>query len=120
MGNKIKDILDQRGIKPATFAKQIGVPQTTMSTICIGRTEFEKIRIGTFVKIAHGLGMTSDELYGETLEDEGLKKDEKALLDTYRSTDDRGKKTMLVVALSQRIEQPDPERLSMLYYESMK
>jgi transcriptional regulator with XRE-family HTH domain len=120
MGNRIKDILDQRGIKPAAFAKSIGVPQTTMSTICTGKTEFDKIRIGNFIKIARGLGMTSDELYGETLDGEGLRKDEATLLDTYRSTDVRGKQTIMLAVLSQRIEQPDPERLSLLYYESMK
>lgn len=63
MTNRIKNLLEQRKLKPATFANEIGVPTSTIYSITRGNTQFEKISIGVFMKIAHGLGMTAEELY---------------------------------------------------------
>lgn len=63
MENRIAALLVNRGLKPATFANQIGVPTSTIYSITRGNTKFENISIGVFMKIAHGLGMTAEELY---------------------------------------------------------
>lgn len=63
MENRIRDILKSRKIKPATFANSIDVPTSTMYSITRGQTKMENIGIGTFIKIARGLGMTAEELY---------------------------------------------------------
>lgn len=63
MSNRIKELLDQRREKPATFANRIGIPTSTMYSITRGNTKFDNISIGVFMKIAHGLGMTAEELY---------------------------------------------------------
>lgn len=63
MENRIKDILEKRKIKPATFANSIDVPTSTMYSITRGQTKLENIGIGTFIKIAQGLSMTAEELY---------------------------------------------------------
>lgn len=95
--NRIKEIFDERGIKPAVFARKIGMPPSTMSTIYHGRTAFGNIRVEHFLAIAHGLGMTADELYYGTTP-EGLNTDEKALVEMYRDADDRGKSIIGLVA----------------------
>lgn len=61
--NRIARLMDERGLKPFPFAKSIGVPSSTMTSIYKGKVKFDNITIGNFIKIAHGLGMTADELY---------------------------------------------------------
>lgn len=97
MSNRIKEIFDSRGIKPAVFARQINIPQSTMSTIYHGRTMFENIRVEHFIAIAHGLGMTADELFGGS-NPEGYTSEEIALVEMYRETDDRGRRTIDAIA----------------------
>lgn len=63
MENRIASLLSHKGLKPATFANRIGVPTSTIYSITRGNTKFDKISIGVFMKIAHGLGMTAEELY---------------------------------------------------------
>ena len=63
MENAIKETLDARGLKPTPFAREIGIPTSTMFSIYRGQVAFGKITIENFLKIAHGLGMTAEELY---------------------------------------------------------
>ena len=58
MENRIAELLNELGMRPATFAEKIGVPSSTIYSIVNGKQKFEKIGIGTFIKIARGLGMT--------------------------------------------------------------
>lgn len=60
---RIAKLMDERGLKPFPFAKSIGVPSSTMTSIYKGKVKFDNITIGNFIKIAHGLGMTAEELY---------------------------------------------------------
>ena len=60
---RIERLLKQRGLKPATFAREIGIPASTIYSITRGQTKMDNIGIGIFMKIAHGLGMTAEELY---------------------------------------------------------
>lgn len=102
---RIRDLLAERGLRPAVFARSIGIPQSTMSTIYHGKTRFENIRVEHFLAIAHGLGMTADELWSGA-HPEGLSRDERDLVDMYRATADAGREAISSVArtLSGRVD----------------
>ena len=102
MENRIRELLDERGIGPAVFAKMIDVPQTTISTIYNGRTKFEKIRVETFVKIAHGLGMSAEELWEMRDAEQSMTVDEAELVRLYRDTNEQGRAAIMAVARSQQ------------------
>ena len=92
MDNRIGDLMRERGLKPFPFSKEIGVKSSTMTSIYKGKVNFENIRIDTFIRIAHGLGMTADELfYGERSDQLQIDSAEQHIVDCYRSTDARGK-----------------------------
>lgn len=99
MENHIAILLNERGIKPARFAESIGVPSSTIYSIVNGKQKFEKIGIGTFIKIAHGLGMEVEELYYGTYElDPALNEIES----TYKQTTEEGKRLMAANARTVR------------------
>lgn len=64
------EIFQERYINIRAFARQNDIKPTTLYTIVSGDTDPHKIGIDTWVKIAHGLGMTADELvklvFGDT------------------------------------------------------
>lgn len=66
--NKLADLFNDRSINVSAFARNNGIPPTTLYNVLktekLGRTG-----IDVFIKIAHGLGMTADELI-EVLFDE--------------------------------------------------
>lgn len=55
-------IFSERCINIRAFARQNNLKPTTLYTITSGETDPHKIGIDTWIKIAHGLGMTADEL----------------------------------------------------------
>ena len=63
MGNAIREIMDERELKPTPFARSIGVKTSTMFSIYRGKVSFGGISVDNFIRIAHGLGMTAEELY---------------------------------------------------------
>lgn len=63
MSNAIRDIMEKRGLKPTTFAREIGIPSSTMFSIYRGQVEIGRISVENFIRIAHGLGMSVEELY---------------------------------------------------------
>ena len=91
MENRIAELLNELGMRPATFAEKIGVPSSTIYSIVNGKQKFEKIGIGTCIKIARGVGMTVEELYFGTYEiDPALSE----ITATYRQTTPEGKRFM--------------------------
>lgn len=99
---RIAKLMDERGLKPYPFAMSIGVKSSTMTSIYKGRVIFENISITTFLKIAHGLGMTAEELYyGEDAATRGescqppITADEQVLLDGYRVADDKSRERFI-------------------------
>lgn len=64
------EIFGERCINIRAFARQNDLKPTTLYTITSGETDPHKIGIDTWLKIAHGLGMTADELvtvvFGDT------------------------------------------------------
>lgn len=63
MCNAIRRIMDERGLRPTPFARSVGVKTSTMFSIYRGQVQMKNIAVGNFLKIAHGLGMTAEELY---------------------------------------------------------
>lgn len=106
MENRIAELLNELGMRPATFAEKIGVPSSTIYSIVNGKQKFEKIEIGTFIKIARGLGMTVEELYFGTYEiDPALSE----ITATYRQTTPEGKRFMSANAKTVREVYPTDE-----------
>lgn len=62
MNNRIPDLLRERGIKVAVFARKTGISPSTLYNI-MEKPVMDNIAISTFIKIAEGLGMTAEELY---------------------------------------------------------
>lgn len=60
--NQITAALAKRDLKVAAFARQIGMSQQTLYNV-VKKESIDNIGIGTFLKIAEGLGMTAEELY---------------------------------------------------------
>ena len=89
---RIGDLMRERNLKPFPFSKEIGVKSSTMTSIYKGEVNFENIRIDTFIRIAHGLGMTADELfYGEIPAEQPITTGEQKMLDVYRSATNHGR-----------------------------
>lgn len=65
MENQITRLFAEKGVKISTFARINGISYGTLYDIISGRTPIERVKIGTFVKIANGFGMTIDELLGD-------------------------------------------------------
>lgn len=106
MENRIAALLNERGIRPAVFAKQIGVPSSTIYSIVNGKQNFEKIGIGTFIKIARGFGMDAEELYdGTYMLDPAMSE----IKSTYRQTTPEGKRFMVANAKTVRELYPSDE-----------
>ena len=61
--NRIRRLFDERTINVYAFAKRNGITPTTLYSILDGSTKAENVGVGNWMKIAHGLGMTADELY---------------------------------------------------------
>jgi len=104
---KIARLMDERGLKPYPFAKANEIASSTMTSIYKGKTQFENISINTFLKIAHGLGMTAEELYYGTNADgcecsdrdePSITADEQTIVDTYRAAGRLGKRVILATA----------------------
>lgn len=84
MPNRIRAIFDERNINVAAFSRDNGIKATALYSILDGKTSFDKIGISTFLKIAHGLGMTAEELYcGKHPESPAFADPRQTALNTY-------------------------------------
>lgn len=63
MSADIGELIKNRFKNLSEFSRLSGVPYGTLYDIASGKTKVEKIGIGVFMKIAHSLGMTAEELY---------------------------------------------------------
>lgn len=61
--NSIKRLFEERTINVSAFAKRNDITPTTLYSILDGSTQVDRVGIRNWLKIAHGLGMTADELY---------------------------------------------------------
>lgn len=67
-GNRISQLVSQGDESVRDFARRCDVPEQTMYKI-MKKPTMKSITVDVFLKIAHGLGMTAEELYyGESYE----------------------------------------------------
>ena len=99
MNNRIPDLLQERGLKVASFARKIGVSASTLYNI-MEKPVMDNIAISTFIKIAEGLGMTAEELYYGVPPDAPEYSDARqtALNGYYESMNETGKNTLVASA----------------------
>jgi len=64
MKELLEKLLRQRNIKPATFAKAVGLKTSTIDDILKGRTNELNVGVDKAIKIAQGLEISVEELYG--------------------------------------------------------
>jgi transcriptional regulator with XRE-family HTH domain len=67
MKELLEKMLRERGLKPSTFAKSIGIKSSTIDDILKGKTNELNIGVGKVIRIAQGLGITVEELYGQNV-----------------------------------------------------
>lgn len=101
MSNRIYELVEEmksrEGITYRDIAERFGIPEQTLHS-SRKRADMGRIGIDVFLKIAHGLGMTAEELYygtePETNVDESpsISADERAIVDGYRAVDEKAKR----------------------------
>ena len=55
-----------------SFADKVGIPYTTLVSSLKSDAQLSRMPINNFISVAHGLGMTADELIDVLMEDEEL------------------------------------------------
>lgn len=99
MSTDIGELIKKRFKNLSEFSRLSDVPYGTLYDIASGKTKFEKIGIGVFMKIAHGLGMTAEELYyGEAVRMEFADPSQEALNVFWESMNTRGREALLASA----------------------
>lgn len=59
---KLKDMISSNGGGLRAFAQSAGIPHTTLFNSLRSDDTLARMPISNFMKVAHGLGMTADEL----------------------------------------------------------
>lgn len=98
MSNRIYELVEEmktrEGITYRDIADRFGIPEQTLHS-SRKRPDMGRIGIDVFLKIAHGLGMTAEQLYygedGEAGDSQPLTADEQSIVDGYRAMDERDK-----------------------------
>lgn len=63
--NYIKEIIETKKISQYSISKKSGIPYSTVSDICLGKTDIRKCNVETAIKLAKALDCTIEELvYG--------------------------------------------------------
>jgi transcriptional regulator with XRE-family HTH domain len=92
IGDRIQQLLNEKHIKSATFAKQAGVSVSTMNDIIKGTINPMNIGVDKVIRIAEGLGVTVEELYGrQSVVDD----DETTLVWLYRDMTADGRRELI-------------------------
>ena len=99
--NRIDELLSSRGESVRDFARRCGVPEQTLYKIT-KKTTMKYISIDVFLKIAHGLGMTAEELYYGTEhvrpQQPSITPNEQVIVDAYRLADEKQQRIKLAHA----------------------
>ena len=94
--NNLNELLETRGLTVSEFARQTGITQPTMHRIVHGQVNLTSISAEHFMRIAHGLGLSAEQLYfGDSSYDMG-----KSTIDRVFATTSRdGRHAMLANAI---------------------
>lgn len=92
---RIKELLDAQGMSISSFARKIDVPQPTLYRIVNGNVNLDRVGVNHFMSIAHGLGLTAEELYYDLDAEDAVKSE---IDSTYSSTTAEGRRALLATA----------------------
>ena len=110
MGIDLRALLAERDLTVSEFARMTRIPQPTIHRIVNGQVDIRHITASHFMRIAHGLGLSGDELYfGDIGYD-----DSKRFVDrVYATTTVEGRQAMLANAMGveQAFAHRDPHAL---------
>lgn len=99
MAHRIQELLNEQGYRPATFAKKVGVSQSTFAEILSGKRDFNKVGVSKIIAIAKGFGVTVEYLSGE---EDAPKYQKDAMSDRlnelFDMLNDEGKSRLLEIA----------------------
>lgn len=95
MSNHINEAVttlkERDGITYREIAERCEISEQTLHS-ARKRKSMEAIHVDVFLKIAHGLGMTAEELYyGKSADRNGINHHERHIIDVYRSASDHGR-----------------------------
>ena len=107
----LKEVAKSKGTNIKQLAEKCDVPASTLYSISRGDTNLDNVGVDLFLKIARGLGVSSEELYSlvrqrveyaivemDPVDKLCLDDAEHELLEIYRSLNDDGKNHLLVYA----------------------
>ena len=60
MGDTLESVMERKGLTRYQLSKISGIPWSTLSNICTGKTDFEKCTVGTVRKLANALDLTTN------------------------------------------------------------
>lgn len=117
MSNRINDaiqeVIAREGITYRDIAKRCGISEQTLHSTR-NRKSIGRVGIDVFLKIAHGLGMTAEELYygkPATIQQASTSTDERRLLDAWHGIDPITRPTILsMVEAASGVEKQSPSR----------
>ena len=99
MKNCIQIAMADQSITAAELSRRSGVAYGTVYDIWAGKSHVEKMNIDTFLKIAHGLGMTAEELYYGKPAEKAYRDARQASLNAHFETfNDRGRDELSTIA----------------------
>ena len=61
MGDTLESVMERKGLTRYQLAKISGIPWSTLSNICTGKTDFAQCTVGTVRKLANALDLTLEE-----------------------------------------------------------
>lgn len=64
MAHRILELLKENGYKPATFARKVGVAQSTFAEILNGTRDINNVGVSKVIAIAKGFGVTTEYVMG--------------------------------------------------------
>ena len=82
MSDTLESVMERKGLTRYQLSKISGIPWSTLSNICTGKTDFEKCTVGTVRKLANALDLTIE----ETLENIRINQYEPVSRTDYRGT----------------------------------
>jgi transcriptional regulator with XRE-family HTH domain len=110
--NCIQKIMLARDMNTSQLSKLTGLSYTTAQNIATGKTDVAKMHVERFLKIAHGLGMTAEELYyGDKRPDKTTRTyadpRQQEINETFEGVTEDGKQVMWTNAVMARTTFPD-------------
>lgn len=98
MSNRIQELLDENGYKPATFARKVGVSQSTFAEILSGKRDFDNVGVSKILAIAKGFGVTVEYLSGEDAPKYPKEEIKEHLVSIFEKLNEEGKNKLLEYA----------------------